>query len=110
MIGKDKPDEKMMLKVAKENGANVGGDEKKVKSAVADLEPLKRAENKGRSIDLQLDLEKPERENGSGNKSQPPAHKQQQQQQPPLKASKEEPHTEKPGKLIWVGHCFCSMG
>lgn len=93
MVEKDKPDEKM-VKVAKENGANVGGDEKNVKSAVEDLEPLKRAENKGRIIDLQLDLEKPERENGSGNKLQQPAHK---QQQPPLKASKEEPHTEKPG-------------
>ncbi|CAI9118515.1 OLC1v1020097C2 [Oldenlandia corymbosa var. corymbosa] len=91
----DKQDEKM-AKIVNENG-NFGADEKKVKSALEDFEALKRAENKGRSIDLQLDLEKPERENGPGNKLQP-AHKPHQQQQPSLKGSKEEPHTERAGQ------------
>lgn len=96
MVAKDKHDEKM-VKIGKENGVNVGADEKKVKSAGEDTELPKRGENKPRIIDLQLDLEKPERENGAGNKLQA-VHK---QQQPLGKASKEE-HAEKSGKWILV--------
>ncbi|CAK9161627.1 unnamed protein product [Ilex paraguariensis] len=70
----------------------VAAEERKVKSAVEEVQLQKPVENKVRNIDLQLDLEKPERESGN-NKFQHQAQK--QQQPPPPKATGEESHSEK---------------
>ena len=96
-LAKDKEDEKV-VKMGKEEAVIVGAEEKRPKMAVEESESQKRLENV-RNIDLQVDLEKPERDTGMNNKLPQQVHKQQQQQPPPSKAAKEEPYGEKTGKL-----------
>uniref|UniRef100_A0A5B7ASJ5 Protein TIME FOR COFFEE n=1 Tax=Davidia involucrata TaxID=16924 RepID=A0A5B7ASJ5_DAVIN len=84
-------------KAAKIGKEDVEPEEKAAKLMVEEAESQKSVVNKERNIDLQLDLEKPDRENctgsASGNKLHQHVPKQQQQQ--PAKVKKEEPHTEK---------------
>ncbi|KAG8370187.1 hypothetical protein BUALT_Bualt14G0091100 [Buddleja alternifolia] len=94
VVSKDKEDDKG--KSGKDNSANTASEEKKGKGTGEEGESHKAIENKERNIDLRLDLEKLERD---GNKLQMQAQKQQQQQQQiPVKATREEPLTEKSGQ------------
>lgn len=107
VLAKDKEDEKVVKKGKEEAIA----EEKKAKLAVEASESQKRVENKVRNIDLQLDLEKPERDSGISNKLPQQGHKQPQPQPQPSKAVKDEPHGEKPGKLKCIsGHSVQSLG
>ena len=91
---KDKEEDKAM-KIGKEDGVNMESkepEEKKVKLMVEEAESQQPVViSKERIIDLQFDLEKPERESGlgsaGGHRLNHHAPKQQQQ----LKATKEEP-------------------
>lgn len=93
VAAKDKDDEKM-TKRGTEAAVIVGGEEKRAKLTIEEPESQKRVENKVKNIDLQLDLEKPERDTGISNKLPQQAHKQHQLPSS-SKAAKEEPHGEK---------------
>lgn len=100
VVSKDKEDDKGESR--KDRSANVTAEDNRGKATEQEDETHKAIESKGRNIDLQLDLEKPERDesagvNASGNK----ATQKQQQQQMPIKATKEEPLTEKSCKFFW---------
>ncbi|KAL7144698.1 hypothetical protein ABFS83_07G029800 [Erythranthe nasuta] len=88
---KNKEDEK--------GSTNVAAEEKKGTGLIEEAESHKEIENKGRNIDLHLDLEKHDRDGCAGinstvNKSQPQIHKQM-----PFKPTKEEPPTDKSGHV-----------
>lgn len=96
-------DNERIGKAEKEEGISVEAEEKKTKAAaLEELNPHKTSEgSRGRNIDLQLDLEKPEKDSGVSSKFQQQSQKLQQQQHqppPPQKATKEEPIIEKTGK------------
>lgn len=84
----EKEDEK--VKDQKDDSTNVGVEDKKGKGSA---EEDKTIEIKGRTIALQLDLEKPERDGKSVTVNK--LH-----QQFPTKATREEPQAEKSGKLL----------
>lgn len=96
----DKEDEKGVSVSGKDGSSNV---EKKGEEA----ESQKAIENKGRNIDLRLDLEKPERDGcggvnaATGNKSQLQMQIPKQQQMP-FKATKDEPFTDKSGNILYA--------
>lgn len=94
-----KEDEKV-VKIVKEDVA-VEGERKKAKTIAEESESQKPVVGKERNIDLQLDLEKSDRDSGTssvnGNKLQ--QHVQKQQQQPPPSVP------EKNGKI----YLFCQF-
>lgn len=93
-------DNERIGKAEKEEVISVEADEKKTKAAaLEELNPHKASEgSRGRNIDLQLDLERPEKDSGVSSKFQQQSQKLLQQQPPPQKATKEEPIIEKTGK------------
>lgn len=96
-IGKAEKDEGMVVSVEAE--------EKKTKAAVEEINAHKISESsRGRNINLDLDLEKPEKDSGVSGKFQQHSQKLQQHQPPPppQKATKEESVPEKTGKLIFL--------
>lgn len=97
---KDKDGEKLS-KMGSEAAVITGGEEKRAKFTIEEPESQKRVENKVRNIDLQFDLEKPERDSGMSNKHpQQQGHKQHQLPSS-SKAAKDEPHGEKTGEFKW---------
>ena len=96
-----------MVKTGKDEVMNAETEEKKAKSLVDEAEPHKLIVNKERNIDLQLDLEKHDRDTGNGSVgcSKPNQHVLKQQQQP--KALKEEQNTDKTGNyMFFKGLCL----
>lgn len=93
-------DNERIGKAEKEEVISVEADEKKTKAAaLEELNPHKASEgSRGRNIDLQLDLERPEKDSGVSSKFQQQSQKLLQQQPPPQKATKEEPIIEKTGR------------
>ncbi|KAJ9700315.1 hypothetical protein PVL29_005893 [Vitis rotundifolia] len=84
-----------VVKIGKDEAMNAEPQEKKAKSIVDEAEPHKSIVNKERIIDLQLDLEKHDRDTGNGSvgSSKLNQHAPKQLQQP--RALKEEQNTEK---------------
>lgn len=104
MVSKYKEDDKE--KIAKDQPSNVAAEEREDKGPVESAGSKKEMESRERSIDLQFDMEKRERNgdalvNATGNKL--PQHNQKEQKhEVPLKANKEEPLSEKSGKFIFL--------
>lgn len=89
-----------VVKIGKDEAMNAEPEEKKAKSIVDEAEPHKSIVNKERIIDLQLDLEKHDRDTGNGSvgSSKLNQHTPKQLQQP--RALKEEQNTEKTGNFF----------
>ncbi|PHT38792.1 hypothetical protein CQW23_22365 [Capsicum baccatum] len=98
-VVKEKDDERIGKAEKEEGRVSVEAEEKKTKAAVEEINSHKISEgSRGRSINLDLDLEKPEKDSGS-QKLQQQQQQQQQQQPPPLqKATKDESVLEKTGQ------------
>lgn len=95
-------DGEKVVKIGKDEAKNAETEEKKAKSIVDEAEPQKSNFNKERRIDLQLDLEKHDRDTGNGSMSSSKPNQHVLKQQLQTKVLKEEQNTDKTGDYIFL--------